>query len=139
LRNITIPNEDSRAVDLDDSNLFSLNRFNGYDRVEDGVRVTYGFDWSLIRPRWKITSTVGQSYRMSSEQTLLPDGTGLSNRLSDIVGRTDIRYRDIIQLTHRFRLDKNSFKLRRNEIDATLATTGPTSKSATCASTATCR
>jgi len=120
LRNITIPNEDSRAVDLDDSNLFSLNRFNGYDRVEDGVRVTYGFDWSLIRPRWKITSTVGQSYRMSSEQTLLPDGTGLSNRLSDIVGRTDIRYRDIIQLTHRFRLDKNSFKLRRNEIDATL-------------------
>ena len=45
-----IPNEDARAVDLEDSNLFALNRFPGYDRWEDGSRVTYGVEWSLDRP-----------------------------------------------------------------------------------------
>lgn len=120
VRNTSIPNEDSRAADLDESNLFSLNRFNGYDRYEDGVRVTYGFDWQLTRPGWRISSTVGQSYRLSEEQSLLPPGTGLSDRLSDIVGRTDLRIKDIIQFTHRYRLDKDNFVLRRNEIDATI-------------------
>ena len=33
--NIDIPNEDARSVDLEDSNLFALNRFPGYDRWED--------------------------------------------------------------------------------------------------------
>lgn len=120
VRNISIPNEDSRAADLEDSNLFSLNRFNGYDRYEDGVRVTYGFDWQLTRPGWRISSTIGQSYRLSDEQSLLPPGTGLQDRLSDIVGRTDLRIKDIIQFTHRYRLDKDNFVLRRNEIDATI-------------------
>jgi LPS-assembly protein len=120
VRNLAIPNEDSRSVELEDSNLFSLNRFPGYDRIEDGVRMTYGADWQLTRPGWRVSSTIGQSYRLSTQTTLLPDGTGLSSRRSDIVGRTDLRFRDIVQFTHRFRLDKDSLKLRRNEIDATI-------------------
>jgi LPS-assembly protein len=120
VRNLAIPNEDSRSVELEDSNLFSLNRFPGYDRIEDGARVTYGADWQLTRPGWRVMTTVGQSYRLSTQQTLLPDGTGLSSRASDIVGRTELRFRDIVQFTHRFRLDKDSLKLRRNEFDATI-------------------
>lgn len=118
--NISIPNEDSRAVDLEDSNLFALNRFPGYDRVEDSLRVTYGVDWQWERPRWRIKATVGQSYRLNDKATLLPDGTGLTDRLSDIVGRTEVRYRDFVKLTHRYRLDKDNFAVRRNEIDATV-------------------
>lgn len=120
IRNLAVPNEDARAVDLEDSNLFALNRFPGYDRVEDGVRFTYGFDWQFEAPRWKIKTTIGQSYRLTSEQTLLPDGTGLSNRTSDIVGRTEVYYRGFLKVTHRFRLDKDSFAIRRNEFDATI-------------------
>ncbi|MDB5726501.1 MAG: organic solvent tolerance protein, partial [Novosphingobium sp.] len=63
IRNLAIPDEDSRAIELDDSNLFSLNRFPGYDRVEDGARVTYGFDWQWERPKWRVSTTIGQSYR----------------------------------------------------------------------------
>ena len=40
--NIDIPNEDARSIDLEDSNLFALNRFPGYDRWEDASRITYG-------------------------------------------------------------------------------------------------
>ncbi len=122
LANLSVPNEDSRAIDLEDSNLFALNRFPGYDRIEDGVRFTYGLDWQFDRPGWRVATTIGQSYRLTRDPTLLPDGTGLSNRLSDIVGRTEVRYRDFVKFTHRFRLDKDNFAVRRNEFDATIGT-----------------
>jgi LPS-assembly protein len=120
IRNFAIPHEDSRAIELDDSNLFSLNRFPGYDRVEDGAWVTYGVDWQWERPKWRISSTIGQSYRLSDKPTLFPGGTGLPDRFSDFVGRTEVRYRDLFKLTHRFRIDKDSLAFRRNEIDATV-------------------
>jgi LPS-assembly protein len=120
IRNLAVPNEDARAVDLEDSNLFALNRFPGYDRVEDGVRVTYGFDWQFERPRWRIKTTIGQSYRLTGDRSLLPLATGLADRLSDIVGRTEIQYRNLVKLTHRFRIDKDSFAFRRNEFDASI-------------------
>jgi LPS-assembly protein len=120
IRNLAIPNEDARSIDLEDSNLFALNRFPGYDRIEDGVRVTYGADWELDRPGWRVRSTIGQSYRLSDKPALFPVGTGLQGRFSDWVGRTEIRFRDFIKFTHRFRLDKDNFAVRRNEIDATV-------------------
>lgn len=122
LRNLAIPNEDARAIDLEDSNLFALNRFPGYDRIEDGVRFTYGFDWQWERPGWRIATTIGQSYRLTSKPTLLPDGTGLSSQSSDIVGRTEVRFKDFVRFTHRFRLDKDNLAFRRNEIDAAIGT-----------------
>ncbi len=122
IRNLEIPNEDARAIELEDSNLFSLNRFPGYDRVEDGARVTYGFDWQWERPSWRVSTTIGQSYRLSDKPQLFPTGTGLSERFSDIVGRTEVRYKDFVKLTHRFRLDKDNLAFRRNEVDATIGT-----------------
>lgn len=122
IRNLAIPNEDARAIDLEDSNLFALNRFPGYDRVEDGVRLTYGFDWKFTAPGWRVLATLGQSYRLSKNEDILPDGTGLSERVSDIVGRTSVRYKDFVQFTHRFRLDKDNLAVRRNELDATIGT-----------------
>ncbi|MDQ2892264.1 MAG: LPS assembly protein LptD [Pseudomonadota bacterium] len=120
IANLEVPNEDSRAVDLDDSNLFALNRFPGYDRFEDTSRATYGVEWGLDFPGISLTTVVGQSYRLSTRPTILPDGTGLSERFSDIVGRTELRVRDFLSLTHRYRLDKDGFAVRRNEVDATI-------------------
>jgi LPS-assembly protein len=117
-RNLSIPDEDSRSVDLEDSNLFALNRFPGYDRWEDGARITYGADWALDLPGIAIRSNIGQSYRFSSEPSIFPPGTGLSDRFSDFVGRTTVQIGRTIEIIHRFRIDKSDFALRRNEIDA---------------------
>ena len=116
--NLDIPNEDARSVDLEDSNLFALNRFPGYDRWEDGARVTYGLDWSFDLPGVSTRTTIGQSYRLSEMETILPPGTGLSDRFSDFVGRTTVKVGHKVSFVHRFRLDKDSLELRRNEIDA---------------------
>ena len=121
-KNMDIPNEDARSVDLEDSNLFALNRFPGYDRWEDASRITYGVDWSLERGNISIASTIGQSYRFGALRDLFPEGTGLTGRVSDIVGRTRFRYGRFIDITHRYRIDKNNFAVRRNEIDLTVGT-----------------
>lgn len=118
--NLDVPNEDARAIDLDDSNLFALNRFAGYDRWEDASRVTYGADWALDLPGVAITANIGQSYRIVNRDTLFPDGTGLSERFSDVVGRISVRYREFVTFTQRFRFDKDNLAIRRNEIDTTI-------------------
>ncbi|MFM9829277.1 MAG: LPS-assembly protein LptD [Sphingomonas sp.] len=118
--NLAVPNEDARAVDLEDSNLFALNRFPGYDRFEDSARFTYGLQWSASLPNIALDATIGQSYRLSSRPTIFPDGTGLTDRVSDIVGRTELRYKEFLTFVHRYRLDKDGLAIRRNEIDTTI-------------------
>ena len=121
--NIQIPNEDARSIDLEDSNLFALNRFPGYDRWEDASRVTYGVDWSLDRPNLSIDGNVGQSYRLVDRPGIFPQGTGLTDRWSDFVGRVRVRYGRFIDFTERFRVDKDRLAVRTNEIDMTIGTT----------------
>ncbi len=119
-RNLAIPNEDARAIDLEDSNLFALNRFPGYDRWEDGARVTYGLEYALDLPRFSLSSLIGQSYRFSKQSDIFPDGTGLTNQTSDFVGRATIKYGRLVSLVERFRVDRGSLRVRRNEVDATI-------------------
>ncbi|WP_343347088.1 LPS assembly protein LptD [Sphingomicrobium sp. XHP0239] len=121
-KNLDIPNEDARAIDLEDSNLFALNRFPGYDRWEDGSRVTYGVEWLLDRPNFQVRSNLGQSYRLTDEPLIFPDGTGLTDQWSDFVGRTRFRYGRFVDLTARYRLDKDGLAFRRSELDLTVGT-----------------
>ena len=120
-RNDSFPNEDSRAIELEDISLFELNRFPGQDRFEGGSRVTYGLAYSLDRPGLALRSEVGQSWSFGADRTRrlidFPSGTGLDEGLSDFVGRTNIKVGGLVEVTHRFRVDRNSFAIRRNEID----------------------
>ena len=116
--NLSIPNEDARAIELEDSNLFALNRFPGYDRWEDGTRITYGVDWALDFSKVGVRTTIGQSYRLDNKPSIFPIGTGLADRFSDIVGRTTVKVGRKLNLIHRFRIDKDSLDVQRNELDA---------------------
>lgn len=115
--NSGIPNEDSRAVDLEESNLFALNRFPGFDRWEGGARITYGADWRWSRPGLVLGAQLGQSYRLDGDSNLFPEGTGLAGRLSDFVARGSVRFGRYMEVTQRLRLDKDSLAIRRNETD----------------------
>ncbi len=112
-----MPNEDSRAIELESGSLFDLNRFPGYDRFESGSRLSYGVQYSLDRPGWALRSEIGQSVRLAGTGNEFPQGTGLSDTASDFVGRTNLQFRDIFEITHRFRVDRHNFTVRRNEID----------------------
>jgi len=116
-----IPNEDSQDFVFDDTNLFSLNRFPGLDRVDEGQRVDYGIRWAGVTPGGgKANTFVGQSYRLTREEQIFPEDSGVEGKLSDIVGRIGLKPLDEIDLLYRFRLDKTSFRPRRHELDLRL-------------------
>ena len=61
------------SVDLEDSNLFALNRFPGYDRWEDGIaRHLWRSTGRSTGPNLSITTTIGQSYRLNRNAEHLP-------------------------------------------------------------------
>jgi LPS-assembly protein len=112
-----IPNEDSLDFEFDDTNLFSLNRFTGVDRVDPGTRVDYGLKWTVTGDEGGWASAfVGQSYRLESD-SVFEVGSGVEDNLSDIVGRVEIKPTYKLGLRYRFRFDKNDFSTRRNELD----------------------
>ena len=112
-----IPNEDSRAIELEDVSLFDLNRFPGYDRFEGGTRVSYGVDYTLDGRGWSLRTEIGQSVRLAGTGNEFPSGTGLSDTVSDFVGRTNLKLGSLFEITHRFRVDRSNLAVRRNEID----------------------
>ena len=109
-----IPNEDSPDFEFDDTNLCSLSRFTGVDRVDPGSRVDYGLKWTVTGDGsgWA-SAFIGQSYRLHKD-SVFEQGSGVEDNLSDIVGRIDIKPTYALDLRYRFRLDKDDLTARRN-------------------------
>lgn len=114
-----IPNEDSQSFEFDDTNLFNDNRFSGLDRVEGGPRLSYGVRAGAYGASGgSTTAFIGQSFRTKADSTFAP-GSGLENKLSDVVGRISVKPSKLIDLTYRFRLDSDDLSPRRTSIDLT--------------------
>jgi LPS-assembly protein len=109
------PNEDSQGVDLDTSNLFRLNRFTGYDRLEGGQRINYGFntDFTRLANGAKLQTFLGQSYRLQ-DQSAFPVGSGLETQQSNIVGKILFAPHPWFASTYNFQLDKDNFTAQRS-------------------------
>ena len=115
----SIPNEDSLDFEFDDTNLFSPNRFPGVDRVDPGQRADYGLTWRGTTERGAHAQAfIGQSYRLESARNTFPLRSGVEDQFSDIVGRVDLQPFTYVDLLYRFRLDKDNFEPRRNELTA---------------------
>lgn len=112
---INFTNEDSRNFEFDENNLFSHNRFNGYDRWEGGTRMNFGLRYNLYTDDINLVATLGQSVRLNNTETF-PVGSGYEGKASDFVGRVDLTLGENIDYVHRFRLDKKSLDLKRNEM-----------------------
>jgi len=112
-------NEDSRAFELNDLNLFSPDRASGFDLWEEGSRMTYGIRWRYEGQEITTDVLVGQTWRISGNNVVFAQGAGLEGDLSDFVGRTSITYKNWLDFEHRYRINENSFKFLRNEFDVT--------------------
>ncbi|MBC6443397.1 MAG: LPS-assembly protein LptD [Rhodobacteraceae bacterium] len=108
------PNEDSTRLEFEDMNLFSLNRFPGYDRTERGLRAHVGVRYKRMDAEgWSLGLTVGRVIRESDSAHSSAD-TGLSGTLSDYVTATTFRWRDRIDFTSRTLFDTD-FLVSKNE------------------------
>ena len=60
-----LPNEDAQSMTFDTSNLFSVDKFSGYDRVEGGGRANVGVQATTQFDRGgSVNAVFGQSYQL---------------------------------------------------------------------------
>jgi len=110
-----IPNEDSLVPEFTDTNLFSDNRFAGYDRIEHGPRMSYGLRGLVNYQKAYVDWLIGQHYRPQEDRNF-PFSNDVTDHLSDYVGKVGIQY-DPFYLAYRFRMDKEGLSHRRKEVD----------------------
>ncbi|MCZ8121913.1 MAG: LPS assembly protein LptD [Magnetospirillum sp.] len=109
-----LPNEDSRGLTFDDTNLFRINRFSGYDRLESGQRLVSGVNTDFRNAvGQRLSVFAGQQYRMNDEAAL-PLGAGADTRFSDFVGRTIVQPHEWFGGSYRFQIDNRNRELLRS-------------------------
>lgn len=110
-----VPNEDSQLVEFDDTNLFSLNRFPGTDRLETGFRANLGVSYTRLDPAgWSLGLMAGRVLRSTSSDAQFYEGTGLAGQWSDYVTAVSLQFDWGLTLVNRS-LFTDSFDFARNE------------------------
>jgi len=119
-------NEDAQSLVFDDSNLFRVNKFSGWDRSEGGGRANYGLQYTAqFNQAGSVNALFGQSYSLFGQNSFAvasPTNTGLNSGLdttnSDYVARFSYQPNSIYMFTSRFRLGNESFTPQRIELEA---------------------
>ncbi|MEX0695794.1 MAG: LPS assembly protein LptD, partial [Rhodospirillales bacterium] len=115
-----IPNEDSQEIEFDETNLFQDNRYDGFDRVDRGMRFNYGVNWVLTGNKHGSSSVfLGQSYRPAAD-TSSTTKVGAEENFSDYVGRIQISPHKYMNLLYRTQFSPDNFTPQRNEVMSNL-------------------
>jgi LPS-assembly protein len=120
------PNEDAQSFVFDDSNLFRVDKFSGWDRVEGGGRANYGMQYTAqFNQGGFVNALFGQSYSLFGSNSFAQAdvsntglNSGLDTRQSDYVARLSFQPNKTYTFTSRFRFDHDTFSVQRTELEA---------------------
>ena len=120
------PNEDAQSLVFDDSNLFAIDKYSGWDRVEGGSRVNAGVQYTAqVNRAGSLNVLFGQSYALFGQNSFqAPDITntglesGLDKTVSDYVGRITYQPNQVYSFTARGRFDEATFTPERLEFES---------------------
>ncbi len=117
--NDRVPNEDSNNIaEINDINIFAKTRYSGIDKVENTSRVGYGIRGELhYKQEIKFKAMIGQLYRQKPEEIIYG---AAEDKVSDYIGRLQFDYKDMFGLSYRYKVDKDNFSNKSNEIEALL-------------------
>jgi LPS-assembly protein len=125
-----VPNEDAHSLVFDDTDLFEVDKFSGYDRIEGGSRLNAGIQYTMqTQDDFKFGALFGQSYQFGGLNSFAQgasdiNGTGFDSGLetnsSDYVARLYVQPNKNSDFAARFRFDENDFSLERVELDGRL-------------------
>jgi LPS-assembly protein len=121
-----LPNEDAQSLIFDDSNLFKIDKFSGWDRAEGGGRANVGVQYTAQFIKAGFFNVLfGQSYQLFGTNSFtVGDATntglnsGLDTSRSDYVARASYQPSRNYTLTSRFRFDQSTMNIRRFELEA---------------------
>ena len=121
-----LPNEDSQSMTFDTSNLFEVDKFSGWDRVEGGGRANAGVQATTQFDRGgSITAVFGQSYQLFGlnsfavqDVTNTAVDSGLQTPKSDYVASLAYSPNRTYTLAMRARFDQATGEVQRFETEA---------------------
>jgi LPS-assembly protein len=121
------PNEDSQSLIFDATNLFRINKYAGWDRVEGGGRLNAGINYTAqFNQGGFVNATFGQSYQLFGQNSFAVGGstnTGLNSGLdtdrSDYVARATYQPNSTFQFGSQFRFSEADLTLQRTEFQTT--------------------
>lgn len=121
-----LPNEDAQSLVFDTSNLFAVDKFSGYDRVEGGSRANVGVQATTQFDRGgSIKGMFGQSYQMFgmnsfavADVTNTGIDSGLQNPRSDYVASLAYSPNRTYTFSVRSRMDEATWNINRFEATA---------------------
>jgi LPS-assembly protein len=124
-----LPNEDAQSMVFDASNLFSVDKFSGYDRVEGGGRANVGVQATTQFDRGGAVNVLfGQSYQLFglnsfavADMTNTGLDSGLQNTRSDYVARVNYSPNRTYSFSVRTRLDEATLNVNRFEAEGRAA------------------
>jgi len=124
-----LPNEDAQSMVFDASNLFAVDKFSGYDRVEGGGRANVGVQATTQFDRGgSVNVLFGQSYQLFGMNSFaVADATntalnsGLQNTRSDYVGRINYSPNRTYTFSVRTRVDEATLNVNRFEAEGRAA------------------
>ena len=124
-----LPNEDAQSLVFDASNLFAVDKFSGYDRVEGGGRANVGVQATTQFDRGgSVNVLFGQSYQLyglNSYAVQDPTNTGLDSGLqntrSDYVARVNYSPNRTYTFSVRSRMDEETLNINRFEAEGRAA------------------
>ena len=112
-----IDNEDSRTLELSDTNLFDIDRVPGYDVVDSGSRLAYGVRTEyLLQGGESLEGLLGQNYSFDAHSPF-PNSSTPNKNASDIVGRAAFNLAPI-SLAYRFAFNADDFSPNRSQFSA---------------------
>ena len=120
-----LPNEDAQSLVFDASNLFAVDKFSGYDRVEGGGRANVGVQATTQFDRGgSINVLFGQSYQLFGLNSFaVADATntgldsGLATQRSDYVAKVAYSPNRTYTFSTRARFDEATMNVNRFEAE----------------------
>jgi LPS-assembly protein len=120
-----LPNEDAQSLVFDDTNLFRVDKYSGWDRSEGGGRANVGVQGTTQFDRGGFVNFLfGQSFHLFGQNSFAVGdltNTGLNSGLetsrSDYVTRLSYQPNSTLTFSARSRLDEASWEMRRLELE----------------------
>ena len=129
----SLPNEDAQSLVFDDTNLFEVTKFSGYDRIETGTRANVGLQYTFQSNTGGYARVLaGESYHLAGVNPYSDPGfdqygnptftpfSGLQNNRSDYVLGAYVAPWSFVQLISQTRFDQNTLDIRRQDSGAQL-------------------
>ncbi|MGV1013373.1 MAG: LPS-assembly protein LptD [Methyloceanibacter sp.] len=118
-----IPNEDALSLVFDDTLLFDIDKFSGFDRIETGTRANVGVRYTAQFASGTYARAVfGQSYQLAGNNEFDTDfyeTSGLARDDSDYVSGLYLQATQYLGLSAQSRFDQETFEVQRADLGAT--------------------